>query len=277
IPKIEGDPTQLQQILVNLIMNASDAIADRGTITVKFAVGQFVREYLETTFLHSNANPGTFVSVDVTDDGEGMTPQIMSRVFDPFFSTKESGHGLGIAAVQRIVGLHGGAVKVESEPGLGSTFRLLLRPCAYEETTLQDVDANPHSTGGGVLVADDDAQVRAAAERILVRAGYSVTVAEDGASALAYFEQHIDEIDLALLDVLMPGLDGTETLIAMRNIDPDLPVVLMSGFDRAKLDKLEDESIEFVQKPFGWHSLTSAVGRAISASPRHRAATAHSA
>lgn len=274
IPEVDGDPVQLRQIFLNLIVNAAEAIGDDGgTIAVRAYVETFDREYLKSTYLHSDAAPGKFVVIDVIDDGKGMSTETKERLFDAFFSTKSESRGLGMSVVQRIVRLHGGAIKVESEPGEGSVFRVLLRPRAADIVASRERSVMSPVEGGLILVADDDIHVRELTERMLIQAGYDVILAQDGADALAQFERRRDEIALVLLDVLMPGLDGKETFVAVRNINPSQRVIFMSGFDQARLDELENESFGFLQKPFSFQELTAAIALQIGSSSSAVAAT----
>ena len=278
IPEVDGDPTQLRQIFLNLIVNATEAIGDYvGTITIRAYVDTFDREYLKGTYLHSNADPGEFVVIDIIDDGKGMSTETKERLFDAFFSTKSDSRGMGMSVVQRIVRLHGGAIKVESARGTGSVFRVLLRPRAAGAVATPEQSIVSPVEGGLILVADDDTHVRELTERMLTRAGYDVILAEDGTDALAQFEQHGEEIALVLLDVLMPGLDGKETLVAIRKIKPSQRVVFMSGFDEARLDDLENVSFGFLQKPFSLEQLTTAVGLQIGKASSSIAAGANTA
>lgn len=259
IPKVAGDPTQLRQLLVNLLLNAFDAVDEHGSVVVRISVADFSQAELDGTFVRSDAVPGTFVVIEVVDDGHGMTDFAQQRAFDPFFSTRDDRQGLGLAVVQGIVRLHGGAITVDSEPNGGSRFRVLLRTAGNEASVDHDETGITATQTGRILVADDDPDVTTAAERMLVRAGFEVVVVNDGAQAIAYFTSHSTQVDLVLLDVVMLVVDGKEALMAMRKVRPDLPVVFMSGFDISALDDLQDESIAFIQKPFNWHTLISAI------------------
>ncbi|MGI9326627.1 MAG: response regulator, partial [Pseudomonadales bacterium] len=167
------------------------------------------------------------------------------------------------AAAQRIVQMHGGAIKAESHLGQGSTFRLLLRPLVTQAAPAVPTSSAASFRAMSILVVDDDAEVRAVAERMLVEVGAVVWAFASGAEALAHFELHADETDLVLLDVLMPELDGKEVFEKLRQLSPRTPVVFMSGFDRAKLDGINEDSVEFLQKPFSLDALTSVISRGL--------------
>jgi PAS domain S-box-containing protein len=255
LPAIKADATQIRQVVMNLITNASDAIADKsGFITLRTGVMFANRDYLATTYVQDELPEGYYAYVDVADTGCGMDGETLSKIFDPFFTTKHTGRGLGLAAVLGIMRGHKGAIKVYSELGRGTSFRLLF-PC---------VEQSPHDShhdfimadlprgSGFVLVADDEETVRALAARLLEKAGFHVLQAADGREAVQLYRQHVDQIRLVLLDWTMPHMGGDEVYRELRLTNPDARVVLMSGYNQQDvMNQLAGKPLAgFVQKPF---------------------------
>jgi len=256
LPPVQGDPTQLSQIAMNLVMNAADAVGDRaGRIVVRTGRLQADRAYLATTYLSPNLEPGPYVFLEVTDDGCGMTPEVIARLFEPFFTTKFTGHGLGLSAVLGIARGHQGAVKVDSTPGRGTTFRLLLPAAAGSAPAA--VGEDPAATAawrghGRALLVDDEEAVRDVSARVLEHHGFQVTPAVDGRDAIAIFRRDPQAFRFVLLDLLMPVMDGAETCRELQRLNPAVPVILMSGYsESASAERFRGQHIAgFVQKPF---------------------------
>ena len=234
LPPIQADPSQIRQILMNLIINASEAIGDRsGVITVSVASTRCDEEYLRRTELRESLGPGLYVHLEVTDTGSGMDAETRSRIFEPFFSTKFIGRGLGLAAVVGIVRAHKGALKVYSEPGKGTTFKILF-PALMEG---EDAARSPESSApaplrgkGTILLVDDEESLIALGSRMLEHLGFSVLTAADGLQAVELYRDRGKEIDLVLMDLTMPHMDGTEAFGELRRLNPDVRVVLASGY-----------------------------------------------
>ncbi|HEX6049787.1 MAG TPA: PAS domain S-box protein, partial [Gemmatimonadaceae bacterium] len=272
LPEVVADATQLRQIVMNLITNASDAIGTNdGVITLRTGLEHATREYLVSSYVDDELPPGDYACIEVRDNGCGMDDQTVARIFDPFFSTKFTGRGLGLAATLGIVRGHQGTIKVESALGRGTTFTVLL-PCA---TTALAGDAaaadrpRPRFRGTGkALVADDDDTVRAVAQQMLRRSGFTVLTAADGREAVEQFGMARDEIALVLLDLTMPVLGGEEAFRAMRRMRPDVRVVLMSGYSRHELaSRYGAEGLAgFVQKPFRLDELEACLTSALAPS-----------
>jgi CheY-like chemotaxis protein len=254
LPQILADPTQLRQVVMNLITNASDAIGSRsGTITLTTSVVLANAAYLQLFMLFEPLPEGQYVSLEVSDTGMGMDAATLNRIFDPFFTTKFTGRGLGLAAVQGIIRGHKAALRVESHIGQGTTFQVLF-PISSTEQTAVVSKPNPTRQGAGrlVLVIDDDAEVRILAQRVLERGGYRVVLAEDGLIGVRYFTEHYTDIAAVLLDLTMPIMSGLETFNALQQIQPGIPILLCSGYSE------EDATTHFVgrglagfiQKPF---------------------------
>ena len=233
---VEGDPAQLRQVIINLITNASDAISDRpGVIRVTTGTKE-IKESDQPLSVSPDVRlpPGTYVFVEVADTGCGMDEATLGRIFDPFFTTKFTGRGLGLAAVQGIIRGHHGTLQVESEPGRGTNFRVLL-PASEQRVqrsavTERKLEEEWHPAGA-VLVVDDEPAVRALACEILGGMTVRCLTAIDGYDAMRQFETHADEIKAVLLDLTMPGLDGSEVLARLREMKPNVKVILSSGFD----------------------------------------------
>jgi FixJ family two-component response regulator len=257
LPAVEGDIGQIQQVLMNLIMNASEAIgAKNGHVRVQSSrcliSGQSNPgpEYTSSGALA----PGLYVSVIVQDDGSGMDQKTRDRIFDPFFSTKGSGRGLGLPATLGIIHQHKGSLRVTSQPGKGTTFQVLLPPAASEAPG-EAAPANEALLApmqGTVLVIDDEAVIRDAFAETLRTVGLHVLTAENGRQGLALFRAHRAAISLVVLDIQMPVMGGGETLQEMLALDPDVAVLLTSGYSDCNLpgSVLLKPSIVFLQKPY---------------------------
>ncbi len=261
LPPIRTDATQLQQIVMNLIINASEAIPPgrQGVIIASTGV-----ERIETprSTWSADLDPGEYVVLEVRDNGCGIEPGALSKIFDPFFTTKFTGRGLGLAAVHGIVRSNKGSIEVESTPGEGSTFRVLLPAgTARQRPAGGSATAPPRSAHGRILVVDDESVVCNTARVALERSGNAVEVVTGGQEALDRVAASPRSFSLVLLDLNMPGLDGEQTLHAIRRINPDLPIVICSGYSEMEVrSRLRDEIVNgFLQKPFDFRALTSKV------------------
>ena len=258
LPLIEGDATQIRQIIMNLITNASDAIGERsGVISISTGLMHCDRAYLQSSYLDSDLPEGDYVYVEVADTGEGMDEATRERIFDPFFTTKFTGRGLGLAAVLGIVRGHSGAIKLYSEKGRGSTFKVMLPAVALNAAAAADSNqstpapADSRSRALTVLVVDDDETVRSVTRRMLEHAGYSVLQAADGVEALEVYASN-PGIDVVLLDMTMPHMDGEETFRELRRISGDVRVVLTSGYnEQDATERFAGKGLAgFIQKPY---------------------------
>lgn len=253
---VAGDATQLRQVALNLVTNASDAIeaAGRGgTVRISTRRERLNPSWFRAAVLGSDAVPGDFCLLEVEDVGAGMSPETMRRIFDPFFSSKGAGRGLGLAAVVGIVRGHRGALRVESTVGVGSRFSVAL-PAApapdVPEVGRATGDERHVIAGGRILVVDDDVDVRQSVVRLLTRSGALVTEAADGESALAQLASSDGAaVDLVLLDLTMPGMGGPATLSTMRERGITTPVIIASGYSSEHL-RVDEGEIHFVQKPY---------------------------
>ena len=277
LPSIEADATQIRQVVMNLIINASEAIGEKsGVVTVSTGVMEADRSYLTETYLDENLPEGYYVSLEVADTGCGMDEQTKQKIFDPFFTTKFTGRGLGLAAVLGIVRGHGGALKIYSQPQRGSTFKVLFPASqqAVEESVGTSATEQEWRGSGVILVVDDEEPVRIAAKRILEIRGFTVLTAEDGRAALEVFRSRADEIVAVLLDLTMPHLDGEETFRELRRIRPDVRVILSSGYNEEQTtNRFAGKGLAgFIQKPYGVGTLVERIRQALEARPESDAA-----
>jgi signal transduction histidine kinase/CheY-like chemotaxis protein len=267
LPPVLADANQLRQLVMNLVVNAAEALRDgMGTISIATSVARCTRDALATTVFSPDLPTGDYVSLTVRDNGEGMTPETISRIFDPFFTTRFHGRGLGLAAAVGIVRAHQGALRVESAPGSGSTFEILLP--AYQGATTRPAHRGEEIAGseafhttGTALVVDDEMGVRTLARSVLERTGMKVLLAENGHRAIEIFQTHADEIGLVLIDLTMPGLSGHETLASIRDIRPEIPAILMSGFAETGFAPSSDDA--FLPKPFTPAAMRAVLARVL--------------
>jgi CheY-like chemotaxis protein len=264
LPRCEADSSQIRQILINLITNASDALGDEpGTITLSTGLIQADRAYLSRAWLDEDLPAGPYVWLEVSDTGIGMPPETQNHMFDPFFTTKPRGHGLGLSATLGVVRGHRGAIRVYSERGHGTTIKVLF-PAIFdgrEVTTETKVDPERDARRGGVMVVDDEAEIREFASDVLKELGYTVFTAFDGEDAVALFRLRHAEIDGVLLDMTMPRLSGEETFRALRAIRADVKVMLSSGYnEQDATSRFAGRGLAgFLQKPYTASQLLESV------------------
>jgi PAS domain S-box-containing protein len=270
LPAIRADPTQIGQVIMNLVINASDAIGDgSGVIRLRTGLVQVERGTLGDGGLPGGPElaGGSYVSLEVSDSGCGMSPETQARIFDPFFTTKFTGRGLGLSAVLGIVRSHRGALRLTSELGRGTTFRLLF-PCASgdAERSVEFQDsAAPWRGRGSVLVVDDEASVRDTSSAMLRKLGFEVAQAHDGLEAVEMFRADPGRFALVLMDLTMPKMDGKQAFNEMRGIRIDIRAVMMSGFDEQEASRhfSGQETVGFLHKPFGFEELGKVVQRVL--------------
>ncbi len=264
LPPIEGDPGQIQQVIMNLIINAYEAIEEgAGRVTVSTNSAEMppspsVNGSRQTDYFVPYGNqalpPGKYIELCVQDDGKGMDEQTVARIFDPFFSTKTKGRGLGLAAVLGIIRGHGGGMHVQSAPGMGTTFLIYLPAAPIEPAMPTAISAEVvrEPVGGTVLLIDDEAIIRESVCSVLELQHIQTLMAPDGATGLDMLQRHRDEIDLVLLDLSMPGMSGRETLRRLREMDSAVPVILSSGYHDTDMSK-EMDALNvtcFLPKPY---------------------------
>ncbi|MEW6775579.1 MAG: PAS domain S-box protein [Bdellovibrionota bacterium] len=254
LPTIEADATQIRQIIMNLLLNASEAIGSSpGIVTVATGIVSADREYLDGTYAAPELPVGDYVFLEVSDTGRGIPPDVQAHMFDPFFSTKSEGRGMGLSAVLGIVRGHKGTLKVYSEMGKGTAFKILL-PAQRQAADSWESGEKPASViqgHGNVLVVDDELAVRAAARKMLERFGFTVLLAEDGERALQILGQNMD-IRCILLDLTMPRMGGAEALREILRLNPKMKIILMSGYNsQDTISRFAGKGLAgFLQKPF---------------------------
>jgi len=266
LPVIEGDATQVRQVIMNLITNASEAIGDNsGVISVSTGVMDCDTTYLNNIRVDEDLPEGTYVFLEVADTGCGMDEETTAKIFDPFFTTKFTGRGLGMAAVLGIVHGHNGAIKIYSEPGKGSTIKVLF-PVSdkyrgtgpVQETGETGAETPVPAMPGTILFADDEKTIRVVGKEMLEQAGFTVLTAADGRAALDVFREHAADIVCVILDLTMPRMDGEETFRELRRIDKDVRVIMSSGYNEQEItQRFAGKGLAgFIQKPYQSHELT---------------------
>ncbi|HLP09530.1 MAG TPA: ATP-binding protein [Opitutaceae bacterium] len=270
LPAVVADATQLQQVAMNVLLNAIEATEPgTGVVRVATRVEHVDSARLAHAQIAGDLPGGDYVVLEVADNGCGISPEIHNRIFDPFFTTKFTGRGLGLAAVQGIVRAHRGVIEFESTPGRGSTFRILLPASADPVTTggPQPMLAPYSGKGRTVLVVDDEDVLRETVRELVQRLGYTVLAAGDGLTAVEIYRQRHAEIDAILLDLSMPHFDGAATFDAMHAIDPSPQVILMSGFSEEEaIQRFQGRGVAaFLQKPFPIQTLLATLASVLSA------------
>ncbi len=269
-PLILADAAQLRHVITSLLANATEAIGEgAGSITVRTGRGQPESAALDAVVLLPDSADGPCAFLEVADTGCGMDPATQAKIFEPFFSTKFTGRGLGLAAVLGIMRGHRGAIKIRSTPGQGTTFRLYF-PCADEQTsaTVPAVPAAVSAAAPGcVLIVDDDEAIRITVGDMLELEGFEVVRAADGREAVAIFQAEPERFRLVLMDLTMPHLDGVQACMAMRHIRANVRVVLMSGFDRHEaIGRFKGAApAGYLQKPFAYAELFKVLHAALAA------------
>jgi PAS domain S-box-containing protein len=228
---IQGDPTQLHQILLNLCVNARDAMPDGGSLSISVENVHLDDQYVA---MNVQAKPGKYVIINVTDSGEGIPPEILDKIFDPFFTTKDvgTGTGLGLSTVMAIVKSHGGFLNVYSEVGKGSSFKVYLPALEKSSKTQRDtvsLATLPRGNGERILIVDDENSILAITSQTLQAFGYTTMTANDGAEAIAIYAQHRKKIAVVLTDMAMPVMDGPATIRALLKVNPATKIIAVTG------------------------------------------------
>ena len=266
ISNIEADATQLQQVLMNLCVNARDAMPDGGTLTISL---ENITLDHEITQRYGMDTPGDYVRLSVKDTGTGIPPHIQKRIFEPFFTTKEvgKGTGLGLSIVHGIVKSHGGHISLNTEPGTGTEFEVFLPAIEEEETTTEHVTIQA-SGNETLLLVEDDTNVLEIAQKMLENQGYKVITASDGTEGLKYYHQNKNEIDLIISDIVMPQLSGLDMCREIAAVNPNARVLLISGYNTT--ENLQDIGVVvgFLPKPFELSRLGTEVRNALDKTPQ---------
>jgi CheY-like chemotaxis protein len=266
LPAVRGNAAQIRQVVMNLVINASEAIGDKGGI-----INVSTTQASDCVNLASNSatglSPGDCVRLEVSDDGCGMTETVQAKIFDPFFSTKFAGRGLGLAVVRGIVRAHGGEINLRSAPGEGATFQVFL-PCTLERAA-KVVGAIPsagverfHARVATILIVEDEETLRLAVSKALRRRGFSVIEASNGSEAMHMLGTHKDEIDGVLLDVTIPGTSSREIFYKIQKTRPDLKVIVTSAYSKETVDTFFTglRIDHFIRKPFQLGDLARLLG-----------------
>lgn len=264
---VQADSNQLDHVLINLATNARDAMPDGGLLTIKTKRQDMNEEYCH---YHGFGSPGSYAVISISDSGCGMSEQLRQRIFEPFFTTKETGKGtgLGLSMAYGIVQQHNGYINVYSEPGNGTTFRIYL-PLVGEAAAETPLKLAGVSSGGTetVLLAEDDVSVRDLMKTVLGEAGYRVLEAANGLDAVKLFEEHREVVNLVILDVIMPGMNGKAVYDEVRKIRPQVKVLFCSGYASDIIHKkgVLDDGIDFISKPVPPQAFLKAVRRVLDA------------
>ncbi|HMA66862.1 MAG TPA: PAS domain S-box protein, partial [Desulfosalsimonadaceae bacterium] len=264
LPDCKGDMGQLEQVIMNLAVNAQDAMPGGGELTIETAKTELDENYAQ---LHRGAAPGAYVMLAISDTGEGMDAEIQSHLFEPFFTTKDPdrGTGLGLATSYGIIKQHGGNIWAYSEPGMGTTFKIYLPVSTTARGAGSAVSKRVSASGSGgsetILLVEDDRQVNSLASAVLQRQGYNVLSAVNGQEALSIVDRHGSKIRLLLTDVVMPDMNGRELFAQISGVYPHVRVLYMSGYtdDVIAHHGILDQGIDFIQKPFSIKTLAAKV------------------
>jgi two-component system cell cycle sensor histidine kinase/response regulator CckA len=271
-----ADPTQIQQVLMNLCLNARDAMPHGGELIIETSNFEIDEEFKRN---RPTAVPGSYVLLKVTDNGVGMDPDVAEQIFEPFFTTKELGRGsgLGLATVYGIVKQHGGSIYVQSTKGRGSSFEVYLPASAGEHEPIESSQNQQEVAGTGtILLAEDHDGLRESAQEMLHALGYEVIAVGTGTKAVGVFKENAQRINLVMMDIVMPGLGGPDAYVQMCKIRTGVPVIFTSGYapKSETLLSLLDQKAEFVQKPYDYPKLSRIIHEAMGSSgpvgPRDR-------
>jgi signal transduction histidine kinase len=267
LPPIYGDQAQLQQVVMNLVTNASEALGgEEGEIRIATRSEALDEASAARVSRVVPTDPGPHVVLEVADTGRGMEPEVLARIFDPFFTTKEHGRGLGLSAMLGILKGHGAGIEIASRPRAGSTFRLYF-PVSARTGEAPEAEA-PKEAGtfrGRVLVVDDEPVLLETTRAMMERLGLRVAAAADGLQAMEFMASHGADVDLVLLDLTMPLMDGRQTFRALRRLRPGLPIIFSSGNDPRRFPRgsLPFDGRLFLRKPYTMEDLRSAVAAAL--------------
>jgi PAS domain S-box-containing protein len=253
---VHGSAAQIRQLIMNLVINASQAIGERKG-EIRITTKKLTQDESTAIAVEANLPKGEYLKLEVADTGNGMAEELKAKIFDPFFSTKSNGRGLGLAVVQSVVRAHGGVIKVVSAPGSGTSFQVML-PCfpkceiAKEERSTNGCRVADESLARTVLVIEDEAALRTAVSKMLRRRGFSVIEAEDGNAGVNLFLKNAARVDVVLLDMTLPGTSGREVLVELQRLGPEVEVIVTSAYGRSHVQNSLDglRSWGYIQKPY---------------------------
>lgn len=249
-----GDVAQLQNALLNLGINARDAMFEGGTLT--FSTHDLLLDEDDPRIANSQLKPGKYIEIGVADTGSGIDQKLRERIFEPFFTTKAEGKGtgLGLAVVYGIIRTHRGNISLKSHPGRGTTFSVLLPVCNAPDSEIEPAKTPTFRAlrKGHILVVDDEEAIRSLLEKMLKQLGYKVNTCSDGLEAVNYYSRHGAEVDLVIMDLMMPRMGGEDAFKRIRTIDPAAKILLVSGYTKSKVveDLLQAGALGFISKPF---------------------------
>jgi len=261
IPDIMGDASQIRQVVMNLIVNASEAIVEtQGEIYVSLTNSVLISDQSEKDHFGNVIPPGRYICLEVTDNGCGMDDETKRRIFEPFYTTKFTGRGLGISAVLGIITAHKGALQLYSQQDQGTTFKVYLPVLDDASIMLEPPEALPQPAwqgSGTILLVEDEVQVTLIAKTMLNALGFTVIEASNGFEALEFYRANAADITLVLTDMGMPVMDGYELFLELKKLDPKLPIIISSGYgDTVITSRIPRESIAgLVSKPYGFDQL----------------------
>lgn len=267
LPSIEADSTQIQQVLMNLILNAAEAMEGRsGTVTLRTKAVEADEKFLSQSMLPDSVAPGRYVLIQVTDEGTGMSEETLARIFEPFFTTKFTGRGLGLAATMGIVRAHRGVILVQSTLGAGTQFTVGFPAVSAKPIKPSSDEAEEYRGDQTILVVEDETFVRNVTTRMLEGRGFRTIVAKDGQEAVDIFKEQNTDIDAILLDLTMPVMGGEEAFAHIQRINPAVPVIVTSGYAESTAGDRFGSGAQptgFIQKPFNAQMLTDALREAL--------------
>jgi CheY-like chemotaxis protein len=256
---VESDRVQIEQVLLNLFINAADAMPRGGELTLK----TFNVTHADVHNTPYDMKPGKYVRLTVTDTGIGMSKEVQARIFEPFFTTKDTGKGtgLGLASVYGIIKGHGGYIDVESAPNKGATFSIYLPSSDKQMETIKKQSKQVENGSGTILLVDDEVLVLEVGAKLLQKLGYTVVEANNGKTAIELFKERRESIDLVILDMIMPEIGGGEVYDQIKGINSDVKVLLSSGYsiDGQAAEILQRGCDDFIQKPFGLKDLSNKI------------------
>ena len=270
IPFIKGDASQIKQIIMNLIINASEAIGtEHGKIRVSLATTSVIAGQSDRDYNGKSIPPGEYVCLEVTDNGCGMDEEIKWRIFEPFYTTKFTGRGLGMSAVLGIINSHGGALQLHSQLGQGTTFKVYLpvqkNDSAINKNMSGAVPSPPWRGSGTILLVEDEDQVRLVAKALLKNIGFTVLEAMNGKEALELYQRNATDISVVLTDMGMPVMDGYELFYELKKLNPGLPIIVSSGYGDDEVGSRigTDNIAGLISKPYGLDQLRDVLKRAL--------------